>query len=61
MERIFDGFHDFFEAIRDINRKYRTPRLKMTPMVNLSLLMLRIYLLGMIVLLMYKFITIVSH
>jgi hypothetical protein len=61
MDRIFDGFRDFFEAIRDINRKYRTPRLKMTPMVNISLLMLRIYLLGMIVLLMYKFITLVSH
>jgi hypothetical protein len=61
MERILDGFRDFFEAIRDINRKYRVPRIQMTPMVRFSLLMLRIYLLSMIVLLMYKFISVISH
>jgi len=59
MERILDTFRDFFEAIREINEKYKNPRLKMTPMVNISLLMLRLYLLGMMVLLFYKFITVV--
>ncbi len=40
MERILDGFRGFFEAIHGINEKYKTPRIKMTPMVSLSLLML---------------------
>jgi hypothetical protein len=61
MDRVFDGFRDFFGAIREINEKYQTPRIKMTRMVSISLLMLRIYLLGMIVLLLYKFITLIAH
>ena len=48
------------EAIREINAKYRTPRIKMTRLVSFWLLMLRLYLIGMILLLVYKFITIVS-
>jgi len=61
MEGILDGLKDFVETIREINEKYRTPRIKMTPMVSLSLLMLRIYLVAMILLLVYKFITIVTQ
>jgi hypothetical protein len=61
MDRVLDGFRDFFGAIREINEKYKTPRIKMTRMVSISLLMLRIYLLGMIVLLLYKFITLIAH
>lgn len=61
MNRIFDGFRDFFQAIREINEKYKTPRIKTTRMVSLSLLLLRIYLLGMLVLLLYTFITTVMH
>ncbi len=61
MERILDGFRGFFGAIREINEKYKTPRLKMTPMVSLSLLMLRLYLIGMLLLLLYKFASIVIH
>jgi hypothetical protein len=61
MEKVIDGFREFFEAIQDINNRYRTPRLKMTRMVSISLLMLRIYLLGMIVLLIYKFISLIAH
>jgi hypothetical protein len=60
MDRILDGFRDFIQAIRDINEKYRTPRIKTTRMVSISLLMLRIYLLGMLLLLLYKFISIVT-
>jgi hypothetical protein len=59
MERILDGFRGFFAAIREINEKYRTPRIKMTPMVSLSLLMLRLYLIGMLLLLLYKFVSVV--
>jgi len=61
MERILSGFREFFQAIREINEKYRTPRIKMTRMVNLSLLLLRAYLIGMLLLLAYKFITTVVH
>jgi hypothetical protein len=59
MERILDGFRGFFEAIREINEKYKTPRIKMTPMVSLSLLVLRLYLIGMLLLLLYKFVSVV--
>ena len=60
MYRILDGFRDFFQAIRDINERYKTPRIKTTPMVSVSLLMLRIYLIGMLILLVYKFVTVVA-
>ena len=60
MERILDGFRDFFQAIRNINKKYKTPRIKTTRMVSLSLLLLRIYLIAMLGLLFYKFITVVT-
>ena len=60
MERITNSLQDFFEAIRAINAKYKTPRIKMTPMVSFWLLMLRLYLIGMLLLLAYKFISIVS-
>ncbi len=60
MEKLYDGIRDFFEAIREINEKYKTPRIKITRMVSLSLLLLRVYLIGMLILLVYKFITIVT-
>jgi len=60
MYRIADGLRDFAEAIREINHRYRTPRIQMTRMVSLSLLMLRIYLIAMLLLLLYKFITVVA-
>lgn len=49
------------ESIREINAKYKTPRLKMTPMVNLSLIALRVYLLVMLLILFYKFATLIIH
>jgi hypothetical protein len=61
MNNILDGFRDFFQAIREINEKYKTPRIKTTRMVSLSLLLLRIYLLVMLVLLAYTFISTVIH
>ena len=57
---ILRGIKDFIEAIREINAKYHTPRIKMTRMVSFWLLMLRLYLIGMIMLLIYKFVTVVS-
>ncbi len=61
MEKILEMLRGFVEAIREINAKYKTPRIKMTRMVSISLLMLRLYLIAMIVILIYRFITIVVH
>ncbi len=47
-------------TIRGINEKYKQPRIKMTRMVSFWLLMLRLYLIGMLVLLGYKFVTLVA-
>jgi hypothetical protein len=46
--------------IREINEKYKEPRLKMTPLVKYSLLILRLYLIMLVVILLYKFYTVVS-
>jgi hypothetical protein len=61
MEQIMDSFKDFIQTLRDINEKYKTPHIRMTPMVSWSLLLLRIYLFGMIAILLYKFVTVVVH
>jgi CHASE3 domain sensor protein len=61
MDEILDSFRDFFQAIREINQKYKTPRIKTTRMVTISLLLLRIYLIAMLVLLLYTFISTVIH
>ena len=60
MEGILDSFRDLIQAIRDINEKYRTPRIKTTRLVSFSLLLLRVYLIGMLLLLLYKFISVVT-
>jgi hypothetical protein len=60
MESIMESIRGLIEAVREINEKYKTPRIKTTRMVTISLLLLRIYLIGMLVLLLYKFISIVA-
>ena len=47
------------KAINDINKKYSKPRLKMTPLVRFSLFALRLYLIMLVVILSYKFYTMV--
>ncbi len=47
------------KAIYNINKKYSKPRLKMTPLVRFSLLALRLYLIMLVVILSYKFYTMV--
>jgi hypothetical protein len=49
------------ESIREINAKYKTPRMQMTPMVKVSLFALRFYLFAMLIILCYKFVTLVIH
>jgi len=47
------------KAIYNINKKYSKPRLKMTPLVRFSLLALRLYLILLVIILSYKFYTMV--
>ncbi len=51
------GNTSFFRQVREINRKYAEPKIKMTPMVRAALLLLRIYLILLVLLLGYKFFT----
>ncbi len=61
MEHVLNIFRGFYHAVHEINEKYKTPQIKMTRMVSFSLLLLRLYLLFMVVILLYKFVTIVGH
>jgi len=45
--------------IREINQKYSQPKITMSPGVKFALLMLRLYLILLVVLLGYKFWTII--
>jgi hypothetical protein len=45
-----------FRKIAEINQRYREPRIEMSPAVKASLLFLRVYLLVLVCLMVYKFI-----
>jgi hypothetical protein len=45
-----------FRKIGEINQRYRAPRIAMSPAVKAALLFLRIYLLFLVCLMVYKFI-----
>jgi hypothetical protein len=45
--------------ISAINKKYATPHVKTTPAVRVALVLLRFYLLSLVGILVYKFITLV--
>jgi hypothetical protein len=53
-------FKGRFHTIGEINRKYSKPRIHQSRMVRTSLLMLRLYLLLMVAILLYKFITLIK-
>ncbi|HTP64963.1 MAG TPA: hypothetical protein VMJ66_06195 [Geobacteraceae bacterium] len=50
-------FSHNFAKVREINRKYAKPSVEMSPWVKGSLLFLRVYLVFLVGLLIYKFIT----
>jgi hypothetical protein len=54
---IRDFFSHNFAKIREINQKYAKPNVEMSGWVKGSLLFLRIYLVLLVGLLIYKFIT----
>jgi len=58
VKQAFSRIFGLFDGIREINNRYKVPRLKMTPLARFSLLFLRMYLIFMIAVLMYKFILI---
>ena len=58
LARIF--LHRRFHRIVEINQKYAKPKIKMTRLVSVCLLFLRLYLLFLVGLLVYKFITLVK-
>lgn len=45
--------------IREINRKYAKPNVEMSRLVRFSLLLLRVYLIFLVGLLLYKFMTMI--
>jgi hypothetical protein len=52
---ITEFFGNALDAVREINRKYRKPHIRMTPPVLFSLGLLRFYLLFLVGLLVWKF------
>jgi hypothetical protein len=48
-------------AFQDVNRRYASPRIKMSGPVRLALLALRVYLLVLLALLAVKFYTLVAQ
>jgi hypothetical protein len=48
----------FVNKIREINKRYATPRIKLSRRTRLALLALRLYLIILVILLAYKFFTI---
>ncbi len=47
-------------TIAEINRRYQTPRINMSPAVRLSLMALRVYLLLLVGLMVFRFVTLIS-
>ena len=54
-ERIGSVFQGWTNTIHEINRKYEKPRITMSHGVKIALLFLRIYLILLVLLLGYKF------
>jgi hypothetical protein len=50
----------FFRKISGINQRYREPRIAMSMAVKMSLFLLRIYLIFLVCLMVYKFILLLA-
>lgn len=55
-KKAMNAITDQFRVIREINRKYAKPRIKMTKWVKIALLGIRLYLIVLVIILVYKFI-----
>jgi len=58
--RVMEYFKRQYSFITEINRKYATPRITMSRWVKISLLFLRVYLIFLVLLLGYRFLTLLS-
>ena len=56
--RAMNPFKRAVEKIREINRRYAKPRITLSRTTRLALLALRLYLIVLVILLVYKFSTI---
>jgi hypothetical protein len=56
MSLIRDAFGSLAAQVRTINRRYAKPRIEMTWLVKACLVVLRIYLLVLVSLMIYKFV-----
>ncbi len=56
--RVFRSLFDF-SRIREINEKYKTPKITMTRGVKIALLFLRLYLVFLVLVLIFKFVTMI--
>ena len=54
---ILEFFKTTASTVKSINRKFAEPQIKMTPFVKFSLLSLRLYLLLLVGILVFKFVT----
>jgi hypothetical protein len=46
--------------VREINERYKTPKIRMSRGVKIAMLFLRMYLLFLVVILIYKFVTTIN-
>jgi len=54
---VMNPFRRAVAKIREINRRYATPRIKLSRWTRLALLSLRLYLIMLVILLAYRFFT----
>lgn len=59
-EKIKDFCQSKLGKIIEINERYAHPKIGMTPTVKISLLLLRAYLIFLLLLLVFKFITVIK-
>lgn len=60
-EKIKDFYQNKFGKIIEINEKYAQPKIEMSPTVKISLFLLRLYLIFLLLMFIYKFIIIISN
>ncbi|MDD5457023.1 MAG: hypothetical protein PHV30_08325 [Candidatus Margulisbacteria bacterium] len=58
-KKIYIFITENFSKIKEINKRYHVPKVKMSKPVKFALLMLRLYLLFLVGLLAYKFVTMI--
>jgi hypothetical protein len=58
--RIMNPFKRAAEKIREINKRYSKPRIRLSRWTRIALLALRLYLIILVILLAYKFFTILG-